>query len=233
MGSPDVGLLTSYAVTWAVHPVAFEFSCEDWQCADNAWKPARKQLRRYRMMCPSGFSGKLVPYTFKSEELTANGHHISKKLSVTTKGFCLYNEYFKRLPLRAAGDCVDLDLRAIQHGILPGQEILVWLDFDDQLWRLPRKEDPASNSAGYGMYLEIRRRLAAEEKEAVQPPWTIVRHEHSTMTSYPVKDQEGGMFWQACLATSPGMFFLKFGVVIISIALAFDALTPTVPLTHH
>ena len=130
LGDPP---LASFATTWAEVPLAFSFSCEDWQCANMAWLPDPNEIRRYRMICPKGYYGKLLPYIFESRTATNHGYPVEDSLAATTKGYCFSKEHFKRMNLRGSGDCLQLDLSKLL--IQPGDEILVWLEMNDVVWQ--------------------------------------------------------------------------------------------------
>ena len=76
--------ISSFATTWDEFPDVFEFSCEDWQCANLAWLPDPTKLRRHKMTCQPGYYGKMVPYTFDGRDPTLHGQ-VQRKLAITTK----------------------------------------------------------------------------------------------------------------------------------------------------
>ena len=137
-------------------------------------------------MCPAGHWGRLVPYVFTSEEHTPNGQPISKKLAVTTKGYCFREGLFKKQPLRGLSDCLQLDLNDFTFGIHPSEEIIAWLDVENL-----SPQDGTFNVHNAIKKLSIRKR-GKEDNE-----WVTVLEKHSTMVHF--QEPEPDTRYEACV----------------------------------
>ena len=222
-------IMASFATTWAVFPYSFMFSCEDWQCANLGWLPEVNRLKRFKMMCPRGSQGRMVPYSFQSRKPTSNGQLIQDRLSVTTKGYCLKPGYFKKLQIRGAGDCLE-----IQYGVLPGEEILVWLEFESDTGAYQDSRHPTRERLDK-IFLEIRRKPVDEtntpdSQRYNDPSWTTVEYEHSTMIHH--HGPERGMTWEGCAWVFAGAALLTIGAVFLSVAYADVAMSSKIGRDH-
>ena len=73
----------------------------------------------------------MIPYSFNERKPTILTRPVNDKLTVTTKGYCIQEGFFMKTDIFGSrrGDCIELDLG--KHGILPGDELLVWLEFSE------------------------------------------------------------------------------------------------------
>ena len=199
-GPADKPLISSFMTTWHEFPTSFQYSCEAWICAVKAWMPFTPKIKRFTMTCPEDHLGKMFPDTI--EEMTVEHPKASPRstrLTVTTKGVCMWKEHFRKMTLRGAGDCLDLDLTGSGHGIAPGDEILVWLEFPSEP---PRYFEEKYAGARYGAYLELRQARANLRRDGhrASSDWTTVRHERKPMIRYEVEEPvpKRGWIWKAC-----------------------------------
>ena len=147
----------------------------------------------------------MVPYVFHSEIYTPEGYPMSKKLAVTTKGYCVKRGHVVQQPIRGAQDCLDLDLGDDKFDVRPGDEILVWFEFDG--FRSSSHPNDDSLDQIDNLYLEVGQRPATttnedttflpDDKQNKGQPWYMILHpEHSFMRR--VQDLKNGMLWKAC-----------------------------------